>query len=269
MFMNKSLLAGILCTLVLFFSMVSANAYTLSYRMQDDATSNHYVKPPNVYWRGNCTANLSLFATASHSTSFTLNNNWYSPDTSSVLSSNPTYPSAITCLAQGSGVSSSSLNDFYEAETKTISTATSTKLWVEALYNCDPVDDLFVYSNTTRTDSFGNHPYAYGLKTYSGYGTFTDPYPSLAVSTTNIRDGIFCGSDCCSTALSVDNNYSYSYTVVATNQRLYMHYCAAVPFNTMDAGLVNVSVNSITFAGSHYESYVGYYDHVSDTKTSL
>jgi hypothetical protein len=49
-----------------------------------------------------------------------------------------------------------------------------------------------------------------------------------------------------------------------------MHYCAAVPFNTMDAGIVNVSVNAVSFSSSSpYAYYVGYYDPVTDTRTSL
>jgi hypothetical protein len=250
--------------LVLFFAISfiitisNSEAYTMDYAMVDDGTLNHYAYLPSFYWGGQCSLNFSLYATATHSMTYNLFNTWYSPDAVQLLYGNPEYSSNITCMKQGDTNSDTSLNDFYEAKTRTTTSATTTKTWVKGTYTCQPrADNWIIMNDTLKTDSFGNYPYAYGYRvTYSCSSPFVN---NLINEHHFLIDKIAKGfSTNCGTTFNKTNceiglcseRYGNSISCVAFSFIASMDYWTLFPFNSGEAGLVNISILDAYFIKS-------------------
>lgn len=145
----------------------SVNAYTITYIGRDEGGTTLKPNLPSIYWNFTCESNLSLRYTAGSSGAFSLNNLYLSPGENTVSTSNPTFTSNISCHLDSAPIGGgSTLADYYESSTNTTHTAQSINTWVETLYDCDfNGDERFIYNNTRGTDSWGNHPFGYGLVT--------------------------------------------------------------------------------------------------------
>lgn len=267
----------LLLVFIVLISPISVSAYDMNFIMQDDGSTDHIVISPSVYWDRNCNVSITLFANASHAGSYTLNNKWFSPDTSQVLFGNPSYTSNIVCLNQGTGTSTTSLNDFYESRTTTQTSATTTYTWVNVTYDCEfDSDMMFIYDKTNITDSFGNFPFAYGkiFETYCGIAPTSSTW--IVNDTVNyLKAGYYaeCGADLDVDIAGVSTTCSgggvaYDYGMV---------YATMTPFNSMSSGIVNLSVikqEIITTGGGSctggtLTSTIYLWDTVTDSTTIL
>lgn len=227
---------------------VNVSGYEISYVIQDDGTSNHYTQLPSVYWKNSCDVNITLYVTASNPSLYTLTNRWYSPNSIQKLYGIFTSISPITCRNLGKATSSENLNDYYEASTSTTTTANITNTWANVTYTCNTDEnDLFIYNNTMETDSFGNFPYAYYKRLWTCCQTGVCSTPSsdsqLAQMINYLEDGYY--ERCSSTDLAVDTQESFG---CDSNRYMGLSHWIAVPFNSMESGTVNISVEDI----NHY-----------------
>lgn len=231
-------------------SLNSAYGYNVSYVMQEFVTSpNANATAPSVYWPGQCTTSMLLYATATHSGTYTLTHSYFSPDLI-LLASNPkTRTSNIACQLQNADPQSttSSQDDFFEATTRTEYTSTTIGTWLNLSYQCSPdANDLFIYNNTRAEDSYGNHPFGYG----DSFGTCFEQSPAqcsddlaldLAAVIAYLDAGYFtlCGDDLRQDAQGESNAVGSCGGIVSD---IDMNYYIMTPFNAQGTGTVNVSV---------------------------
>lgn len=221
------------------------SAYTFNSIYQDDGTSSHIVEPPSFYWSGSCAMNISLYATASDTGSFTLYNKWYSPNVTMINHGNRNYDNNIVCSKQGYIGSSADYNNFFESRTTTESSASSTATWVNTTYICDPLNDFITYDHTTKTDNYGYYPYGYVLGTGGwcqggGAGTYPTATAQLNLLINYLQDGYYtpCGSDLEKAGILTASSGTCSSAFFGYT------FWYAVPFNSMYAGDVNITINS-------------------------
>jgi hypothetical protein len=247
--MNKSLMLSVLVSLIfLILSISPVSAYIFHTKIQDDATLNHYANASSFYYPGLCNVNLSLYVSAGNLGSYSFSNSWYSPDFNIVKLSNPVYTSNISCLFQGYGINNTNTSmGFYEARTKTTTTAATTKTWIDAYYDCQPDENEYVIINNTGTMDSTNLNYPYGYR-YNANTCFAqspsqctnDLTSDLGSLMSYIDNGYYtnCGSD-----LNLDRNISYkSSSCGSITSDADMNYWILVPFNSMYAGKVIINI---------------------------
>lgn len=232
--------------LMLFALTSMVSAYEFLSVFQDDGSSDHVVEAPSFFWDGACEVNINLLGTASHTGTFTFSNEWFSPDDILFATSTPTYPNDITCLTQGIPSEDTSLNDFFESKTETLSTATSTDTWIRTTYNCTPDENLDVlYSNTAVLDSHGHFPYGY-LENTGGYCTVGSPgaFPALSTRLNNAINYIIdrYDTECSSQDLEIAEIGGASSGSCGINRFFATTFWYLVPFNSGSAGVVNISI---------------------------
>lgn len=223
----------------------NVSAYDFLGVFQNDTTVNHTTISPSFFWTENCDVNVSLFMTTTDAGSFT--HNWYSPDNTLLAFSTQTFGGGITCRFQGNPTASTSLNDYYESQTTTLTSVTA-NTWVRTLYSCEPDEnELVTYSNTDIVDSFGFYPYEYVRRT-GGYceigspGTLPTTTAQLVLVIDYLNNGYFtdCGSDLIKGSVNAD-------PITCALNRFFGHTWWSVrPFNSGVFGQVNISVTDMT-----------------------
>jgi hypothetical protein len=236
--------------MLLFFliGISDVQAYTIITKVQDDASINHIVNTPSVFWQGSCSVNFFINATSTSTTPYTLSNEWFSPDSISIISGIASYTNNIICVPQGNATANVNLSGFYEIKTKTVSSATtSTNTWVTAYFDCSPdSNNYFLYNNTHLEDSFGNHPYAYGKKFSTCFAQSPSQCINTLTSDTNsvisyLITGYYanCGSN-----LRIDRQGDY-FTVAGCGgiqSDIQENYWQMIPFNSMFTGIVRINM---------------------------
>ncbi len=228
----------------------SVEAYNITYTMQNFITApNANATAPSVFWDQSCTTKMLLYTTAGAGGTYTLTHSYYSPDLSLLTINQKTRDTNITCQLQNAETQDTitSLNDFYEATTKTEYTADTIDTWLNLTYECSPdSNDLFIYNNTKETDSYGNHPFGYG----DSFSTCFAQSPSQCTNTLTgdlgsviayLENGYFtlCGSDLRQDA---EGESRTTPSCGGISSDIDMNYYIMVPFNSMSSGSVNISV---------------------------
>ena len=232
--------------LMLFALTSTVSSYEFLSVFQDDGSSDHVVEAPSFFWDGECEVNINLLGTASHTGAFSFSNKWFSPDDTLIATSVPVYPNDITCLSQGVPSEDTSLNDFYESKTETLSTATSTDTWIRSTYNCTPDENLdILYSNTAVLDSHDHFPYGY-IENTGGYCEVGSPgtFPTIS---TRLNDAINYiidryDTECSSQDLEIAEIGGASSGSCGINRFFATTFWYLVPFNSGSAGIVNISI---------------------------
>ena len=240
----KSILFLLLVVSVLLISSINTDAYIFVGKDINDSLVNHSATAPSFYWDGLCDVNVQSSTTISNTGSYSLLNEWYSPNNFLILTGNPNYVNDITCLSQGNGTTSSDLSNFYESKTAMTTGATTSTTWIKTVYDCDPAtNDWITYSNTNLPDSFGNYPYGY-VQVTGGYCDVGSPgsIPSVSVQldqlTSQLSTGYLpeCGTD-------LIQARSGAIPIICPSVRFFgRSYWYMVPFNSGASGSVNISI---------------------------
>lgn len=232
-----------------FLNISIVSGYEITTIFQDDTTTDNVIELPSFYWNGECTANITIFATSTNTGDYTLNNRWYNPNETLVQWSLPTLTSNIDCRNMGSATGTTSLNDFYEARTTTVSTATTTDTWAKAEYTCTENSDLIItYSNTSRYDAYGYYPYSY-VEYTGGYCAVGAPgsIPSVSAQMNQIIRNIELSynEDCGTTGLLEKYQIGSASSTCASSRFYGTTMWTYAPFNSGGAGVVNITMTSI------------------------
>lgn len=231
---------------LLIFFIPTVQAYQITYYGMDDAGTTLRPYSPSVYWAGTCTSNISLWATAGDSTAFSLSNRYLSPDDKIKGTSNPSFSSNITCRAFGTVDGGASLNGFYEGTVNTTHTADTINTWTRITYDCDyDANENFLYYGSWLNDTYGNHPFGYGIQGGScfqnggGCSNTLANEQSLVINT--IQDGYYttCGEELNPDVHGVEYHVT---TCGGVNKDLSTNYWVVIPFNAMASGVVNITI---------------------------
>jgi hypothetical protein len=234
-----------LALFLVFFSLISGSlAYQIDYIMIDDTTSNHYVFSPSIYYLGSCSATSTLFATTTTGTSYSLNNVWYSPDNTTILTGTAYFASNLTCYNLGSATTTNNLNNYYEAKSRTISTATTTKTWLNTTYTCEPINDYFTFDNSISIDSYGYRPNEYTYFAYSccgagSCGSMPSAQTEVNAIVNHLNNGFYAK---CGTTLYKSYDGSQTVSCGLANSDYGMDTWAMIHIKTGVTGSINMSI---------------------------
>jgi len=260
--MRIKIISGLL-GLFLFLFITSVSAYQIDYYVKDNGTTSPVTAyAPSIYWTENCDANVWIYGTGKSTTNQIISHTYYSPDSTVKTTFEPiTYSNNFSCKLFNAVplTAGDSLNNFYENSVKTTFTSTSLDTWLKITYECDfNSDEYFIYSNTNKTDSYGNHPFAYGKK----FGTCFAQSPSQCTNTLTsdlnsvinyLNDGFkICGND-----LRIDKEGD-EYHITSCGSivsDISMNYWVMIPFNSMETGKVIINISDS--AGYKYNAGIG------------
>lgn len=281
--MRKILLISFFLAFIIF----SANsyAYEISYIARDFVeVPNANASAPSVYWPGSCTLNMFLYATATNAGSYTLTHSYFSPDSTFIATNPKTRTSNIACQLQNADpiTATTSLFDIYEGITRTEYTSSTIDTWLNLSYSCSPdSNDLFIYDETRRVDSYGNHPFGYGDAFTTCFAQSPAQCSNTLASDLNaviayINDGYFtlCGSDIRQDA----EGEQFGGNSAGVSSDLSMNYYTMIPFNAESTGVVNISVFARVFyfggagscgSGQKFASQYYIYDVEENTTQNL
>lgn len=255
------------------------SAYNVTYTMQSFVTSpNSNVTVPSIFSGNNCDVSMFLRATAgiSPAQTYTLSSTYFSPDFSLLGTAPKTRSTNITCQLQNAGalVTSTSLNDFYEATTRTEYTADTMKTWLEVTYDCEPdSDDVFRYQGTSLNDSYGNHPFGYA----EIFGQCCAQSPAQCTNDlTGDENAVIDYLETsnyftdCADDLRQDTNpiTSSACGAGAIQSDMDMNLWTTVPFNSETSGLVNISYSARTFSSAFGPPQTNNQYYIWDTVTN-
>jgi hypothetical protein len=236
--------------IILFLLAVNVSAYQVTYYTQNETINPFQTTGVSVFWDQNCDSIIILNSTAGSSGSYVLTHEFFSPDETLVATSIKSRSANITCQQQNVDTSGGiSLNGFYESKVTTTFDAQDLKNYFTVIYDCDAnADELFLYNETFREDSYGNHPFGYG----ESFGTCFQQSPSqctndLTGDLTNVVNYIKASSyysDCGGDLRQDRDGEEYHVGSCGGIQSdIDMNYWIVVPFTAGPSGITNISVN--------------------------
>lgn len=278
--LKKALLGYIAAILFISFliSIGLAKAYNFQSYSIDDGSANNNCVPPSFYLSGgSCTVNSSLYVTATATGPFYLSNTWYSPDSTAVYTSLPFSAVNLTCAFVNTNPSvSASNNSMWESGTSTVSSAT-VSAYLKNNYACTTTGDVIMLDNTgTKKDSFNYFPFGY-RKTHVADCHVTGT-PAACADITVAEDYLFdsmayadCGEELNKDKSGETILPNCNYGASASWRFDDWYY---IPFNSGPAGMVNITVNSITTSvtgatGTSYTYDIELLDTVLNSTTAL
>lgn len=230
------------------------SAYEITYYARNNSvSSNTNVTAPSVFWSGDCSVDFRIRASANDTTPFYLTHHYYSPALNQIQSQSVYNPYSVTCQLQTPDGYSTGTNDksnWYESAVMTEYQSDRIQTWIETIYDCEPdSNDYFIYSNVTATDTYGNHPYAYGKRINQ---CFEAAPASCSIPLTGdlgtvidyLQDGY--RSDCGQTLRIDAPGETYEQNSGGTASDMYVNYWTMIPFHS-SSGLVNISIMNTQF----------------------
>jgi hypothetical protein len=251
--------------------------YEVTYWAMDNGTTSPInVYSPSVLWDQTCVATTTPYAVAT-GTNHVISHQFFSPDNNLIMNIDPiTYSTAFSCRALvGNLTGGSSLNDYYENQLETTFTSTTLNTWFRTDYDCDfDENEFFVYSSGTENDTFGNKPFGYAYYENQCCQCSAECTNDLTTDLTDLIDYMNGGERICGASLTKDRmTQSDNCNCAGTVNDMDINYWIAIPFNTMESGIVNISLNSISFsrlvggAGSFDSDHQYYIVDVEDNTT--
>lgn len=223
-----------------------ASAYDLTYPNKDNGLTPTQALVPSVYTANQCTVNIYLRDSAGSSAPFTITDHFYSPNYQERAYSVLDFDNNISCRVINADPVQSTipLNGFFESATNTTYTSDTFNSWLNTTYDCDfDSNELFIYDNTMKIDSFGNYPFGY-IENTGGYcqvgsaGSLPSTSTQLNALTNYLTNGYYtvCGS-----FLEIAELGGASANC-ALNRFFGTTFWYLVPFNSMYSGIVNISI---------------------------
>lgn len=279
--MDNRILPSLFLALVLFIAYAPyIHAYTLEYRIQDNGTTTPIsTYPPSVWWNQPCSLNIEYRASTTDSGSYTISNNYYSPDHNLILTTVPPYPfdNNISCYRFGDAQSSTALQNMFESTIISDFTADSMNSWQTVTYTCnEDATESFIYSHTMQQDTYGNYPFAYADQTQLGccVGAYCTMCPTNQIQDEYldyIKEVINTGyyQTCSSQDLKNDNPRDYTNPCPSTRYMSLDHW-VMTPFYTGASGIINITISDFVYAESgtcgalNCSHRIYYYDQVTN-----